>query len=70
MSERLQQAYALMREQLQASFDKAKKRYDDRVKTTKFLREILCSTSYLISRRLDKKMVTCEQGSVSHSTAS
>jgi len=35
-SERVHQAYALIREQLQAGFDKAKKRYDERVKSTKF----------------------------------
>jgi len=35
-SERMRQAYALVREQLQAGFDKAKKRYDSRVKTARF----------------------------------
>jgi len=35
-SERMRLAYALVREQLQAGFDKVKKRYDERVKSTKF----------------------------------
>jgi len=35
-NERMRQAYALVREQLQAGFVKAKKRYDERVKSTKF----------------------------------
>jgi len=35
-SERTRQAYAFVREQLQAGFDKAKKRYDSHVKTTRF----------------------------------
>jgi len=35
-SERMRQAYSLVREQLRACFDRAKKRYDERVKTTKF----------------------------------
>jgi len=35
-SEHMHQMYALMREQLQAGFGKAKKRYDERVKSIKF----------------------------------
>jgi len=35
-SERMRKAYALVREQLQAGFDKAKKRYDSRVTTARF----------------------------------
>jgi len=35
-SERMRLAYSLVREQLRASFDRAKKRYDERVRTTRF----------------------------------
>jgi len=35
-SKRMRQAYSLVREQLRACFDRAKKRYDERVKTTRF----------------------------------
>jgi len=35
-SERMRLAYSLVREQLRASFDGAKKRYDERVRTTRF----------------------------------
>jgi len=35
-SERVRRAYSLIRKQLRACFDRAKKQYDERVKTTKF----------------------------------
>jgi len=35
-SEHMQQAYTIVREQLQAGFERAKRRYDERVKSTKF----------------------------------
>jgi len=63
-SERMRKAYSLVREQLQACFDRAKKRYDERVKTTKFTVGDCLALHSAPIQGTEQEMAVREQGSL------